>query len=248
VAIEEALIRARSTNNALEEFFLQDHGNEAFFVKNLERVQGDERDCIIMSIGYGRGDLGQVKYTFGPILGTKGERRLNVATTRAKLRMTSVATFSAMDLDVTKTATGGAAFLREYLAFVESGGRELPDVGMTRVEMNPFEQSVFDQLTRKGIMMIPQYGVGNYRLDFAVQNPVKPGAFVLALECDGRSYHSLPTARERDRLREAALRQRGWEFHRIWSDHWFANPEAEISRVLVAVDNACQAAENATSI
>lgn len=234
-AIEDALSSLRITHVALDRFMSEEHNGEPFFIKNLERVQGDERDCIILSIGYGRGESGQVKYTFGPILGSKGERRLNVATTRAKLRMCTVATFGSGDLDATKTSKGGAAFLREYLAFVESEGKKLPDKGSTRVEMNPFEQSVYDQLTRRGIMLLPQYGVGNYRLDFAVQNPNKPGAFVMAIECDGRSYHSFPTARERDRLREAALRARGWDFHRIWSDHWFANPEVEVERALAAI-------------
>jgi very-short-patch-repair endonuclease len=236
VAIEDALNTERLLNQQLDSFLNDDHDGEPFFVKNLERVQGDERDAIILSIGYGRGESGQVKYTFGPILGAKGERRLNVATTRAKLRMTTVAAFSSSDLDISKTSRGGAAFLREYLAFVESGGNDLPDKGSTRVEMNPFEQSVFDQLSRRGVQLIPQYGVGNYRLDFAVQNPHKPGTFILAIECDGRSYHSFPTARERDRLREAALRQRGWDFHRIWSDHWFANPEVEVERALGAIE------------
>lgn len=240
-AIEDALNSERIRNQSLDAFMNEEHENEPFFVKNLERVQGDERDAIILSIGYGRGEMGQIKYTFGPILGAKGERRLNVATTRAKLRMTSVAAFSSSDLDVSRSAQGGAGFLREYLAFVESGGTQLPDSGSTRVEMNPFEQSVYDQLTRKGVMLIPQYGVGNYRLDFAVQNPNKPGSFVLAIECDGRSYHSFPTARERDRLREAALRSRGWEFHRIWSDHWFANPEVEVQRALQAIERSLTA-------
>jgi len=234
-AIDDALNGLRTTHAALDAFMAQDHNGEPFFIKNLERVQGDERDCIILSIGYGRGETGQVKYTFGPIVGSKGERRLNVATTRAKLRMCTVATFGSGDLDINKTSKGGAAFLREYLAFVESEGRKLPDKGSSRIEMNPFEQSVYDQLTRKGVMLLPQYGVGNYRLDFAVQNPDKPGAFVMAIECDGRSYHSYPTARERDRLREAALRARGWDFHRIWSDHWFANPEVEVERALAAI-------------
>ena len=237
-AIEDALNNARISNRELDDFLSDDHDGEPFFVKNLERVQGDERDAIILSIGYGRNESGQVKYTFGPILGAKGERRLNVATTRAKLRMSSVATFGSGDLDVAKTSKGGAAFLREYLAFVESGGTQLPDKGSTRVEMNPFEQSVHDQLSRRGVKLVPQYGVGNYRLDFAVLNPNKPGSFLLAIECDGRSYHSFPTARERDRLREAALRQRGWEFHRIWSDHWFANPEREVERALVVINAA----------
>lgn len=237
-AIEDALNNARQSNRALDLFLSSDLNGEPFFVKNLERVQGDERDSIILSVGYGRGATGQIRYTFGPILGAKGERRLNVATTRAKLRMTSVATFGAGDLDVSKTSRGGAAFLREYLAFVESGGKDLPDKGATRVQMNPFEQSVYDQLSRRGVMLIPQYGVGNYRLDFAVQNPDKPGEFLLAIECDGRSYHSYPTARERDRLREAALRQRGWKFHRIWSDHWFAHPEEELERAIIAIGEA----------
>jgi very-short-patch-repair endonuclease len=243
-AIEDALNNARLSNTVLDSFLSSDLNGEPFFVKNLERVQGDERDCIILSIGYGRGTTGQIRYTFGPILGAKGERRLNVATTRAKLRMTSVATFGAGDLDISKTSRGGAAFLREYLAFVESGGNDLPDKGSTRVQMNPFEQSVYDQLSKRGVMLIPQYGVGNYRLDFAVQNPEKPGEFLLAIECDGRSYHSYPTARERDRLREAALRQRGWKFHRIWSDHWFAHPEQELERAITAIAGALISSKN----
>lgn len=237
-AIDDALASARTTNAALDAFLAKDEGGEPFFIKNLERVQGDERDCIILSVGYGRDEMGKVKYTFGPILGAKGERRLNVATTRAKLRMCTVATFGSSDLDIAKTSNGGAAFLREYLAYVETNGELFPDKGSTRVEMNPFEHSVFDQLSRNGVMLIPQYGVGNYRLDFAVQNPSKPGELVLAIECDGRSYHSFPTARDRDRLREAALRQRGWEFHRIWSDHWFANPQLEVAKALTSIQDA----------
>jgi very-short-patch-repair endonuclease len=227
----EAEIRRRCEHDTKLDAFLQAHSQEPFFVKNLERVQGDERDAIILTVGYGRGPDKQIRYTFGPINGKYGVRRLNVATTRSRNRMTAVATFTANELKPEMCTAGGLEFLRGYLKYAESGG---VDIGTNQgpVAMNAFERSIFDRLTAAGLEVEPQYGVGSYRIDFAVRSRKDRSKFALAVECDGASYHSQPTARERDRLRQAALERRGWRFHRIWSTDWFNDPEKCVQEVL----------------
>lgn len=233
-AIEDSLWAAAHEDSDLASF-LESHREEPFFVKNLERVQGDERDAIILTIGYGRNSKGEILYNFGPINGRFGERRLNVAVTRAKNRMTLVSTFSHVELDEKKCKSGGLPFLRDYIRYVESGGVEFGDTSAVRVEMNAFEHSIYSRLTSAGFQVLPQYGVGKYRIDFAVVSPNDPSKFALAIECDGASYHSQPTARERDRLRQDALERRGWRFHRIWSTDWFVDPDGELDRCVAAI-------------
>jgi very-short-patch-repair endonuclease len=227
----EAELRRRQGSIFGFDSFNSHHESEPFFVKNLERVQGDERDAIILTVGYGHGPDGRVKYQFGPINGRHGTRRLNVATTRAKSRLTVVSTFGSDDLDEKMCSSGGRAFLKGYLRYIETGGTDF-GAAPADAEMNAFERSIFEHLTRAGLDVVPQYGVGRYRIDFAIRDPRDPSRFALALECDGASYHSQPTARERDRLRQEALEQRGWKFHRIWSTDWFNFPERCIEDVL----------------
>jgi len=233
-AIEDALWVAAYEDSGLASF-LESHPEEPFFVKNLERVQGDERDAIILTIGYGRNSKGEILYNFGPINGRFGERRLNVAVTRSKNRMTLVSTFSHVELDEKKCKSGGLPFLRDYIKYVESGGVEFGDTSAVRPEMNAFEYSIYSRLNSAGFQVVPQYGVGKYRIDFAVVHPDDTSRFVLAIECDGASYHSQPTARERDRLRQDALEHRGWKFHRIWSTDWFVDPDGELERCIAAI-------------
>ncbi|NBO54937.1 MAG: DUF4011 domain-containing protein [Actinobacteria bacterium] len=244
-AIEDALWEAASSDDALAEF-LELHREEPFFVKNLERVQGDERDAIILTIGYGRNQRGEIVYNFGPINGRFGERRLNVAVTRAKNRMTLVSTFSHVELDEKKCKSGGLPFLRDYLRYVETDGTEFGDSSVSRPEMNAFERSIYTRLTELGYRVVPQYGIGKYRVDFAIVSPEDPTRFVLAVECDGASYHSQPTARERDRLRQEALERRGWRFHRIWSTDWFRDPEGELQKCVLSIDEAAQGLPKST--
>lgn len=233
--IEEALLRALKTRSSLERFFAEDSG-EPFFVKNLERVQGDERDAIILSIGYGRSADGRLRYNFGPINKAGGERRLNVAVTRAKQRLTVVSSFGSYDLDPRRLHAEGARLLRAYLEYAESGGRNLGSSVDEQPALNPFESDVRDRLTAAGIPVFPQYGVAGYRIDFAAAHPERPGQMVLAIEADGASYHSAETVRDRDRLRQEHLERLGWVFHRIWSTDWFRDPEAEVARVRAAYD------------
>jgi len=235
--IDEAL-RARLRNHSdLDAFFAEDR-EEAFFVKNLERVQGDERDAIILTIGYGKNSRGEMVYRFGPLLTEGGERRLNVAVTRAKRRLTLVTSFSAADLDPERLTSDGMQLLRDYVLYVESRGTNLGDRHLTLPALNPFEVDVRDTLAEHGLDLVPQHGVSGYRIDFAVRHPDRPGELVMAIECDGAAYHSAETARDRDRLRQQQLETLGWRFHRIWSSEWFHHKEAAVAKVLAAYERA----------
>jgi very-short-patch-repair endonuclease len=243
--IQEALRRERATDATLESFLSgaasAQAAKERFFVKNLERVQGDERDAIILTIGYGKNPDGRMLYRFGPINNEGGERRLNVAITRARLCMTVVSSFSADEMDPSRLRSEGAQMLARYLAYAESGGSDLGHSAKPKPALNPFERDVEAELLKAGIPVIAQYGASGYWIDFAAQHPTRPGQMVLAIECDGATYHSSPTARDRDRLRQEHLERLGWRFHRIWSQDWFFHRESEIARARAAYDAAVAA-------
>ena len=224
-------VRLRSLQEPDCDAFFIDHHEEPFFVKNLERVQGDERDAIILSIGYGRTADGRMRYVFGPLNNEGGERRLNVAVTRAKRRCDVVSTFGAGDMDPARLKAEGARMLRAYLEYAESGGRSLPGYVAERPALNPFERDVGERLAEAGIPVIPQYGASGYFIDFAAQHPALPGRMVLAIECDGEKYHRSQSARDRDRLRQEHLERLGWRFVRIWSSDWARDPERQVERV-----------------
>ncbi len=240
--VEAAIEDAIKNRADLDEFFDQAK-EERFFVKNLERVQGDERDAVILTIGAGKDRAGRVDYRqFGPLNGEGGERRLNVAVTRARRRMTLVSSFNHHDVDAER-AKHGVRLLRLYLEYAASNGRHLSEDGETSIPLNPFELDVFDALSREGLDLAPQWGVSGYRIDMVAKHPKRPGQFVLAIECDGASYHSMPTVRDRDRLRQQHLERLGWRFLRIWSTDWFMRRDEEIARVRNAYDAALNAAD-----
>ncbi len=239
--IEEAVRERLKEHRDLDPFF-DESREERFFVKNLERVQGDERDAIILSIGYGKDDRGRLVYRFGPLLGQGGERRLNVAITRAKQRLTLVSSFTSQDMDPAKLGSEGMQLVRKYLDYVESGGEHLGDRGVDKPELDPFEIDVRDALAPH-MPLTPQFGASGYWIDFAAGHPARPGRYVLAIECDGASYHSGRSARERDRLRQEQLERLGWTFHRIWSTDWFEDRQAAVSRAVDAYQAAVAAAD-----
>ena len=242
--IEAELARRRLEHPDLDEFFGALHPTERFFVKNLERVQGDERDAIILSMGYGKNRAGTLGLNFGPLTnGKMGHRRLNVAVTRAKRRLTAVASFNAADMDPKRLNALGMKLTRAYLEYAAAGGNLLGDAGQQPVPMNGFELSVMRTLEAEGLNLIPQYGSGSYRLDFAVQHLTRKGRFVMAIECDGATYHSANTARDRDRLRQEHLELLGWNFCRIWSTDWYRSRQAEVARVVQAYMAAVYAAD-----
>lgn len=241
--LEEAIRRAKSDRADLASFF-DERRDERFFVKNLERVQGDERDSIILSVGYGKDVDGRLKYRFGPLLQQGGERRLNVAITRARKQMILVSSFDDRDMDPARSTGQGVHLLRQYFPYAASGGKDLGQAAQEIPKLNPFEISVRDRLVAAGIPLTPQYGASGYKIDFVAAHPDRPGQFVLAIECDGVNYHSSATARDRDRLRQDVLERLGWQFHRIWSSAWFKNPDLETQRALTVWRAACLAAED----
>ena len=227
----------RELRDDLKEFFTED-GQEPFFVKNLERVQGDERDAIILTTGYSKTKDGRMRYNFGPINQRGGHRRLNVAVTRAKMRMTVVSSFAAGDMDDEKLTSIGPRMLRDYLLYAESGGTNLGVRTRPKRDMNPFERDVYEALTDAGLLLRPQFGESGYWIDFAAMHRERPGEAVLAIEADGAMWHSSASARDSDRLRQANLERRGWRFHRIWSTAWFRHKEREVERAVIAYENA----------
>jgi very-short-patch-repair endonuclease len=240
--IDGALRNALRDRSDLDEFFDENHP-ERFFIKNLERVQGDERDAIILTVGYTKSADGRMRYAFGPLNGEGGERRLNVAVTRARHRMSAVSSFAAADMDPERTKHGGD-LLRLYLAYAESRGEKLDRQAAEAPELNAFELDIRDALENAGVPLICQHGVGRYRLDFVAKHPDQPGRLVLAIEADGASYHSAETARDRDRLRQEQLERLGWRFHRIWSQDWFTDRKREIDKAVAAYHAAVGASDD----
>lgn len=237
--------------NALERAFADDpnlfeklNSIEPFFVKSIERVQGDERDAIILTVGYGKSADGQLRLFWGPLLQNGGDRRLNVAISRAKRRLTLVSSFSADDMAEDGHASRGYKLMYHFIRFVGSGGTDASDGPNRGIPLNAFEMDVRDRLESAGLRLDCQVGVGSYRLDFAARHPSKPGKHVLAIEADGAAYHSGHTARERDRLRQQLLEARGWVFHRIWSTDWFNDADAEIEAALAAFNDAVERSDS----
>ena len=225
--IDLALREALASADPEAEAFFADDVPEPFFVKNLERVQGDERDAIILSIGCGKHADGRMRYQWGPLLRDGGERRLNVAATRAKHRLTVVSSFSSHDVDPERLTKAGARLLAEYLEYADAGGTPMAASGTEAADA--FEVSVSSRLAEYGIVVVPQYGVGGYRVDFAAAHPDDPSRMILAVEADGASYRDSGSVR--DRLRKEHLERLGWRFHRLWSTNWFHDPDAEVAKL-----------------
>ena len=211
---------------------------DGLFIKNLEAVQGDERDVMIMSIGYGPDEHGKFTMNFGPMNRDGGWRRLNVAVTRARYRNEIVASFDPSQMAASTQKSVQA--LRHYLDYAQRGiGALALDSTLSLGDAeSPFEESVLQWLTSEGFSVVTQVGTSGYRIDMAVQRPGQPGQFVLGIECDGAAYHSSRAARDRDRLREEVLTRLGWRLHRIWGTSWYRNREHEQQRLRRAIEEA----------
>ena len=234
ILAELELLRQRSPGT--EKFFYS-HPNEPFFVKNLENVQGDERDVILISVGYGRNESGYFAMKFGPLGNDGGERRLNVLISRAKIRCEVYSSVRSEDIDLNRAKGRGVASLKSFLRYAETG-----QIGVARAsgeaEDSPFEEAVRSEIERNGYTVDCQVGEAGFFIDLAVRNPDTPGSYVLGIECDGAAYHSSRSARDRDRLRQAVLEDHGWVLHRIWSTDWFQRPEREVRALLQAIEQA----------
>lgn len=239
-AIEMALREMRLKNQQYELFFNEEK-EDAFFIKNLENVQGDERDTIIFSIGYAKDAAGVFRMNFGPLSKSGGERRLNVAITRAKYNVKLVGSIRPTDIDLDRVSSEGPKLLRSYIDFalngIDSLQREVTECDVVQHD-SPFEKAVYDFLDRKGYKVVTQVGCSGYRIDMAVKHPTISGQYVLGIECDGAAYHSAKTARERDRLRQDVLENMGWKIYRIWSTDWIKDPVTEGNRLIEAIEDA----------
>ncbi|MBE5820724.1 MAG: DUF4011 domain-containing protein [Clostridiales bacterium] len=219
--------------------------NIGFFVKNIESVQGDERDIIIFCIGYAKNENNRVAINFGWLNQDGGENRLNVAISRAKNKIYVVTSIEPEELIVDNTKNNGPKLFKDYLKYakaISENNEELAEsillslLDSTESEDNQltydsvFEEEVCNRLLEEGYNISTQYGVGGYRVDIVVKS--KDGReILLGIECDGRLYHSSKFARERDYHRQKYLESRGWKIYRIWSTNWWKNPEAEISKL-----------------
>lgn len=235
-AIRNKLEWMRGENPELEAF-CKEGREEPFFVKNLENVQGDERDVIFISVGYGKDAGGYMSQNFGPVSSEGGERRLNVLFTRAKRRCRVFASIRHSDIRIDVTKQAGPRVLKRFLKYAETGELDIPV--LTGAEMDsPFEEAVAKALQDHGYNVAAQVGSSGFKIDLAVYDPDDDGRFLLAIECDGARYHSSSWARERDRLRQSVLEGKGWIFHRIWSTDWFYSRDAELHKLLDAIDRA----------
>ncbi len=239
-AIDQELQQARLARPDLDPCFTEDRLG-GFFIKNLESVQGDERDVMIMSVGYGPDVNGKLGLNFGPINKEAGWRRLNVAITRARYRMEVVASFVGGSLG--ESSNPSVQHLKRYLEYAEKGPSSLAvDLVQPDAEPeSPFEVSVLQVLRTWGYDVRPQVGVAGYRIDLGLRHPLVPGAYALGIECDGAMYHSSRAARDRDRLREEVLTGLGWTLHRVWGTDWYRDRTAGEGRLRQAVERAVAA-------
>ncbi len=227
---------ARRREPALESF-LNDQVDETF-VKNLENVQGDERDHILVSVGYGPRAVGGRldSMNFGPVSTDGGQRRLNVLFTRARYRCEVFCSFDPADIDTVRTTNEGVKVLKRYLTFAENGLLDEP--GPTGEDYgSPFEEEA-REIKSLGFLADPQVGTAGFKIDLGVRDAERPGCYILAVECDGAAYHGALWARERDRLRQEILESQGWRFHRIWSTDWFHRRSEEIKRLRAVLEAA----------
>ena len=237
--IDKLISKKREEDHSYEWFFKADSA-EPFFVKNLETVQGDERNTIIFSVAYAKDSQGRFIQNFGPVNRVGGERRLNVAFTRAKDNVQLVASIRYSDINLSNSGSEGVRLLRAYLDYAENGEQALEravTVSNSDRFDSYFEQEVCDFLRDHGYEVDTQIGCSGYRIDLGLRKPDSSN-YLMAIECDGASYHSSKNARDRDCLRQRVLENMGWKFYRIWSTDWYRNQAVEKERLLQAVKDA----------
>lgn len=220
--IADLLDEARLADPDLEWFFA-DERIEPTIVRNLENVQGDERDVILFSLTFAPDAAGKFTMNFGALNSDGGERRLNVAVTRARRRLEAFSSFGAEDVDLGRTGASGVADLKRFLDYAARGPVALAagDEGSLGGYDSPFEREVAEALRARGWNVRTQIGVSGYRIDLGIVHPKHAGAYLCGIECDGATYHSSATARDRDLVRESVLRGLGWEIERVWSTEWW---------------------------
>jgi very-short-patch-repair endonuclease len=227
-------IRRMEADDALVEIYREKvaERGEPVFVKNLENVQGDERDFILISMTYGPKPGGSVvPQRFGPINGKQGHRRLNVLFSRARVRIGLFTSFGSVDVKPSETSSEGVHVLKRYLEYAENRGRAVGRSLGPEADSD-FETEVADRLRLRGYEVHYQVGVSGFRIDLGIRHPDHLERYLAGVECDGARYHSSKSARDRDRLREEVLRSLGWDLVRVWSTDWFDNPDLQTERLI----------------
>lgn len=239
--IEDMLEEEKDKHPELKDFF-DKNKVEPFFIKSIENVQGDERDVIFISVGTFKSQNGTLDMrTFSILNQDGGERRLNVLVTRAKKLIKVFSSITDGDFGNVENFGKGVRLLKYYLDFAvrkEDAIRAATTESANAETESPFEDSVKRVLEAHGYEIKPQVGCANYRIDLAIVDKENPGKYILAVECDGASYHSSVTARDRDWLRQKCLQDLGWKIYRIWSTDWFKNRNREIEKLIKAVKEA----------
>lgn len=229
---------------------VENNEDVSLFIKNIENVQGDERDIIIFSTAYAKNEHGKVVMNFGSLSQDGGENRLNVAISRAKKKIYLVTSIEPEELKVDSLKNNGPKLFKRYLQYVKAvsdGNRELTQeilnsVCDSKVGRNEeihfdsdFENEVHDTLEEAGLVVDTQIGVSGYKIDLGVYD-TKRSKYILGIECDGAAFHSSKSARERDIYRQRYLESRGWNIIRIWSKNWWSNPQREVDRIVKRVN------------
>lgn len=238
--INDLLDKARQQYPEIEPFF-QDSQTEPVVVKNLETVQGDERDLIMLGIGYGPTEPGSqvMSMNFGPLNKDGGWRRLNVAITRSRREMLVFTSFDPSMIDLNRTNARAVRDLKHFIEFAQRGPRALAEAvqGSVGGYDSPFEEAVAQGLRRMGWQVVPQIGVSRFRIDLGIVHPDRPGDYLAGVECDGATYHSAATARDRDKVRGAILTGLGWHLVRLWSTEWWVNKEGALQKLHTALND-----------
>ncbi len=236
-AIQQQLDLIATKYNEVDEFIKRHAQKERVFVKNLENIQGDERDVIFISVGYGRDRDGRLTQNFGPVGRDGGERRLNVLITRARKRCEVYSSLIAEDIRIEGAGKPGVRALREFLKLAKDGYSDVA-TPTQRTFDSDFEEAVAYAIKGLGYDYHPQVGTAGFFVDIGVLDPRNPNRYLLGIECDGAAYHSSLYARDRDRLRQSILEKRGWTIYRIWSTDWFYRQQREIDKLKSAIEGA----------
>lgn len=226
------------------EAFFDANPAEPFFVKSLENIQGDERDVIYISVGYGRDAQKNLTMNFGPLSNKGGERRLNVLISRAKSRCEVFSSITDEDIDTERAKGAGVLAFKLFLRYARTGQLDTGTADPER-DNQVFVNEVARALKARGYETKPNVGVAGLFVDLGAVHPDHPDRFVLGVECDGHWYRSAKSARDRERLRKSALQDKGWDIHRIWVSEWFQRPGAELERLVIAIEKAAADLERA---
>lgn len=246
-AIQDEVEVQRRKYPEVEAFFAK-HAHEPFFVKNLENVQGDERDVIFLSLGYGRDSSGKLSMNFGPLNKVGGERRLNVLISRARRRCEVFSSITDLDMEVTPATSQGVADLKQFLQYARTGEVHSGTSNAAGIQ-HSLEQAIKMSLEETyGWEVHTHVGIAGFFVDLAIVDPQRKGRYVLGIECDGISYHKAASARDRDRLRQSILHSQGWLMHRVWAMDFFKKKEATLAKIEQAYDEALSLLEESDAL